>query len=209
MSQILKPETHEEPAKLEDKSLNFADIFREYEHPVHNYLLHLTQDPVKAEDLAQETFIRIFDKLETFRGEASLNTWIYRIATNVSIDCFRGKAARQDKVTQSFEGEEGWLEQEAATPEHQVEQSEMSHCVQQFITRLPLAYRTVIVLHDLQAMKTKDIADVLECSVDTVKIRLHRARKKIRAFLHAGCELDHDERDVLVCEPKAGNRTTL
>ena len=209
MSQILTPETHEEPEKLENKSLNFADIFREYEHPIHNYLLHLTQDPVKAEDLAQETFIRVFEKLETYRGEASLHTWIYRIATNVSIDHFRCKAARQDKVTQSFEGEEGWLEQETATPEHQVEQSEMSHCVQQFITRLPHAYRTVIVLHDLQGLKIQDIADVLECSVDTVKIRLHRARKKITEFLHTGCELDHDERDVLICEPKAVDRTIL
>jgi RNA polymerase sigma-70 factor (ECF subfamily) len=210
MSQILTLEAFEEPAKLENQSLNFADIFREFEHPVHSYLLHLTQDPVKAEDLAQETFIRIFDKLKTFRGEASLHTWIYRIATNVSIDCFRGKAARQDKVNQSFEAfEEEWQDQDAPTPEHEIEQSEMSRCVQQFILRLPLPYRTVIVLHDLQGLKIQDIADVLECSVDTVKIRLHRARKKIREFLHAGCELDHDERNVLVCEPKAGNRTTL
>ena len=210
MSQILTPEIHEESAKLENKSLNFAAIFREYEHPVHSYLLHLTQDPVKADDLTQETFIRIFDKLKTFRGEASLHTWIYRIATNVSIDCFRGKAARQDKVNQSFEAlEEEWWHQDTPTPEHQIEQSEMSHCVQQFILRLPLPYLTVIVLHDLQGLKIQDIADVLECSVDTVKIRLHRARNKIREFLHAGCELDHDEGDVLVCEPKEGNKTIL
>lgn len=210
MSQKLQQETHKMLPERETSALIFADVYREFEHPVHSYLLHLTQDPVKAEDLAQETFIRIFDKLKTFRGEASLHTWIYRIATNVSIDCFRGKAARQDKVNQSFEAlEEEWQDQDTPTPEHQIEQSEMSHCVQQFILRLPLPYRTVVVLHDLQGLKIQDIADVLECSVDTVKIRLHRARKKIREFLHAGCELDHDERDVLVCEPKAGNESIL
>jgi RNA polymerase sigma factor (sigma-70 family) len=161
MSQILNDETDQEPPKLEGCSLGFADIFREFEHPVHSYLLHLTQDQAKAEDLAQETFIRVFDKLKTFRGEASLRTWIYRIATNVSIDHFWSSAALQDKVNQSFEEElEEWPDQESPPPEHQIEQSEMSDCVQEFIQRLPLSYRT-------------------------------------------GCELDHDERDVLVCEPKA------
>ena len=69
---------------------------------MHSYLLHLTQDQAQAGDLAQETFIRVFDKLKTFRGEASLRTWIYRIATNASIDHFRSLVALQDKVKQSF-----------------------------------------------------------------------------------------------------------
>ena len=82
-------------------------------------------------------------------------------------------------------------------------QSEMSDCVQGFIGRLPATYRTVLVLHDLQGLKNREIAEVLDCSLDTVKIRLHRARKKLRASLNVGCDFAHDERNVFVCEPKA------
>jgi len=85
----------------------------------------------------------------------------------------------------------------------------MSDCMQKFVQHLPLPYRTVLVLHDLQGLRTQEIADVLECSLDTVKIRLHRARVKLRASLQAGCDLDHDERNVLVCEPNEVGKTAL
>ena len=78
----------------------------------------------------------------------------------------------------------------------------MSECVEGFIDRLPPSYRAVLVLHDLQGLKNSEIADVLHCSLDTVKIRLHRARKTLRATLNAGCDFAHDERNVFVCETK-------
>ncbi len=205
MSQKLNGENHKEQLNRENYSLDFSDTFRDFEHPIYNYLLHLTQNQAEAEDLAQETFIRVHDRLKTFRGESSLRTWIYRIANNVAIDHFRSRAARQDKANQSFEedfeGERGVTT--APSPEHQVAQSEMSDCVQGHIQRLPLPYRTVLLLHDVQGLKTQDIAEVLDCSLDTVKIRLHRARNKLRQSLDAGCDLNHDESNVLVCEPNA------
>jgi RNA polymerase sigma-70 factor (ECF subfamily) len=205
MSQRLNDKDHKEKPVQEKCSLDFADIFRDFERPIHNYLLHLTQNQTEAEDLAQETFIRVHERLETFRGESSLRTWIYRIATNVAIDHFRSSAARQETASQSFEeefdGEQG--DTTARSPEHQVAKSEMSDCVQGHIQQLPLSYRTVLLLHDVQGLRTRDIADVLDCSVDTVKIRIHRARNRLRESLAAGCDLDHDERNVLVCEPNA------
>jgi RNA polymerase sigma-70 factor (ECF subfamily) len=169
----------------------------------------MTQNQAEAEDLTQETFIRVHRNLPAFRGEASLSTWIYRIATNISLDHFRRNATRQAKTALSLEETESegeWIVDEAASPPEQVAaQSEMSDCVQRFIQGLPPSYRTVMVLHDLQGLKNREIADVLDCSLDTVKIRLHRARKKLRASLNAGCDFAHDERNVFVCEPKAEN----
>ena len=185
----------------------FADVFSEFQRPIYNYLLRMTQSQPEAEDLTQETFIRVHRSLPSFRGEASLSTWIYRIATNVSHDHFRRSATRQAKAAISLEetGSEGeWVPDEtASSPEQVAAQSEMSDCVQSLIGRLPPSYRTVLVLHDLQGLKNREIADVLDCSLDTVKIRLHRARKKLRASLDAGCDFAHDERNVFVCEPKA------
>jgi RNA polymerase sigma-70 factor (ECF subfamily) len=90
-------------------------------------------------------------------------------------------------------------------PEQAVACAEMSACVQAFIHRLPPDYRTVLVLRDLQGLKNREVAAVLDCSLATVKMRLHRARAKLRAALKAGCDFDYDERNVLVCEPKAEN----
>jgi RNA polymerase sigma-70 factor (ECF subfamily) len=187
-------------------SLAFADVFDEYQRPIYNYLLRLTQNQAEAEDLTQETFIRVHRSLPTFRGEASLSTWLYRIATNVSLDHFRRSATRQAKAALSLEETESdgeWVVDEtASSPEQMAAQSEMSACVQRFIQRLSPSYRTVLVLHDLQGLKNREIADVLDVSLSTVKIRLHRARKKLREALDAGCDLGHDERNIFVCEPK-------
>ncbi|UCE25265.1 MAG: RNA polymerase sigma factor, partial [Candidatus Zixiibacteriota bacterium] len=90
-----------------------------------------------------------------------------------------------------------------ASPEQLATQSDMSTCVERFIQRLPSSYRAVLVLHDLQGLKNREIAEVLNCSLSTVKIRLHRARNKLREALNAGCDFTHDERNVFVCEPKA------
>lgn len=187
--------------------LNFADVFAEYQRPIYNYLLRMTQNQAKAEDLTQETFIRAHRGLPGFRGDASLSTWIYRIATNVSHDHFRRRATRQTEADLSLEEIESdgeWLVDEVSSPPEQLAaQSEMSDCVQRFIHRLSPDYRAVLMLRELQGLKNREIAEVLDVSLDTVKIRLHRARNKLREALNAGCDFAHDERNVFVCEPKA------
>lgn len=190
-----------------NQPMSFADVFAEYQRPIYNYLLRMTQNQAEAEDLTQETFVRAYRSLPGFRGEASLSTWIYRIATNVSTDHFRRRATQQAKAALSLdemESEREWLGDGASSsPQQLAAQSEMSDCVQRFIARLPSDYRTALVLHDLQGLKNREIADVLDVSLSAVKIRLHRARKKLREALDTGCDYGHDERNVFVCEPKA------
>ena len=102
-----------------------------------------------------------------------------------------------------LESEREWLGAGASSsPQQLAAQSEMSDCVQRFIADLSPDYRTALVLHDLQGLKNREIADVLDISLSNVKIRLHRARKKLREALDAGCDFGHDERNVFVCEPK-------
>ncbi len=148
--------------------------------------------------------------LAGFRGEASLVTWVYRIATNVSLDRLRRRSTMQDAVTHSLDEvsmeQEMLADDEAASPEQQAARSEMSACVQSLIDRLPPDYRAALILHDFEGMTSAEIANVLAVSLDTVKIRLHRARTRLRAALKMGCDFAHDERSVLVCEPKAGTR---
>ncbi|MCP4669891.1 MAG: sigma-70 family RNA polymerase sigma factor, partial [Desulfobacula sp.] len=81
-------------SQKENHPLTFASIFDKYQQPIYNYLLRMTQNRTEAEDLTQETFIRVHRKLSTFRGEAKLDTWLYRIATNISFDYFRRSSTR-------------------------------------------------------------------------------------------------------------------
>lgn len=204
MSQHTNVKTSRDIQSQGNQSLDFADAFREYQGPIYNYLLRMTQNQTEAEDLTQETFVRAHRNLSTFRGEASLSTWLYRIATNVSLDHFRRRTTRQNRTALPLEKIELYEDRDSvpSSPEQLAACSEMSACVQAFIQRLPPSYRTVLVLKDLQGLKNCEIAEVLDCSLTTVKIRLHRARTKLREALNAGCNFTHDERNVFVCEPK-------
>jgi len=208
MFKSLKAMNLQEEQSQESHPPDFAAVFAEYEQPIYNYLLRMTQNQAEAEDLTQETFIRVHRSLSNFRGESSLSTWLYRIATNVSLDHFRRRATQQAKVALPLEEAKPdgkWVDETPASPEQLVAQSEMSACVERFIQRLPASYRTVLVLHDLQGLKNREIAEILDISLSTVKIRLHRARNKLRESLDAGCDTTHDKRNVLVCEPKPEN----
>ncbi len=197
----------EEQHQKSDPS-DFAAVFSEYERPIYNYLFRMTQNQAEAEDLTQETFIRVHRNLSSFRGDSSLSTWIYRIATNVSLDHFRRRTTQQSKAAAPLEEAKPnveWANEAPSSPEQQTAQSEMSACVDGHIERLPPSYRAALVLHDMQGLKNREIAEVLDCSLSTVKIRLHRARKKLQESLNTSCDFDHDERNVFVCEPKVDN----
>ncbi|MBT8351505.1 MAG: RNA polymerase sigma factor, partial [Deltaproteobacteria bacterium] len=80
---------------------------------------------------------------------------------------------------------------------------EMSECVREFIDKLPSDYKTVIILSELDEFKNREIADILQVSLETVKIRLHRARAQLKAVLNDGCDFYHNEENVLACDRKS------
>jgi RNA polymerase sigma-70 factor (ECF subfamily) len=193
-------------------ALDFDELYQQYRPPIYKYLLRMTQSLVDAEDLTQETFIRVNKSLKSFLANASISTWIYRIATNTSIDHFRKNGNANMQVELTTEDDESAGKQLAidadTSTENLAAKNEMSGCVQSFIARLQPGYRTVLVLHDLQGLKNREIAEVLDCSLDSVKIRLHRARKKLQEALDKGCDFSYDERNVFICQPTGDNGKT-
>lgn len=175
-----------------------------YRQALLDHVRGIVRDPAEAEDVLQEVLVKAHASAEQLRAPGALATWLFRIATHVGIDHLR-KHGRQPEVA-DVDVAELPSDEEDAGPGLQrvVEQQEMSACVQRFLLDLPVVYRTVLLLHDLDGMSAVEIADSLGISVGNAKIRLHRARAALRAALVAGCSFSCDERGVLVCEPKRG-----
>lgn len=187
----------------------FSQELSSYRGPIYRYVLSMSRDAAEAEDLTQETFLRAHAKLSTLDDPAKLSPWLYRIATNVCYDRFRQASYRNrpkslDETTPKDVAEGGaeTLTDPAPRLDKALEQQEMSCCVQQYLAGLSDSYRAVILLHDVEGLTNPEIAEMLGVSLSTVKIRLHRAREKLRDALSEGCLFTIDERGVFICEPK-------
>lgn len=185
----------------------FDAIYSEYYPRIHRYLARLIGLD-EAEDVAQEVFLKISGSLGDFRGESSLLTWVYRIATNAALDRIRTPAyiARlaSAPLNESCETGDGLAStgERPSSAEDQAIRSEMSGCVQGLLAQLPDTYRTVLVLSDMEGMKNSEVAEVLGLTLETVKIRLHRARARLKESLEANCSFYRDPRNTLLCDIK-------
>jgi RNA polymerase sigma-70 factor (ECF subfamily) len=189
------------------EKLSFEKIFTDYERPLYNFVLRMVRDAQTAEDLTQDIFIKIYQNLTGFLGNSSVSTWVYKIATNAYLDYIRSSGYKKNTLSEYIEeGENGKWDhgdhEKILAIDEQIIKSEMNICIQRFLDDLPEDYRTVIVLHDLQDLKNREVAKILDCSLETVKIRLHRARKKFRKILADNCEFYRDTNDILSCLKK-------
>ncbi len=172
----------------------FTELYQENYPKVFSFLLNATNDPVLTEDLVQETFIRALNKLDTFRHEASIIVWLNRISYNLFLDHVRKK---NPILIDDFEGQV--IAEDSSAEE--VEQKLMSECIRSKIQLLRENYRTPLYL-DINGYSNQEIAEILNCSLDNAKIRLHRAKKKIKEILDDDCNMYYDERNVLCCSQK-------
>lgn len=186
---------------LPDK-LDFSDLIRQYQERIYRYVLSLVHDPAEAEDLTQDTFLRAYRNSASLQDTAALTSWLYRIATHVCFDRLRQRARRTPLESEIDLDDVDVAEPDTPSLLLLVEQHEMSACVQRYLDNLSDTYRAVILLHDMHGLSAPMISETIGVSLPTVKIRLHRARLKLRAALEAGCEFSHDERGVLGCESK-------
>jgi RNA polymerase sigma-70 factor (ECF subfamily) len=177
------------------------------------YIRGIVRDAGVAEDLTQETLLRAHQKLVTLEDAARLLPWLYRIATNICHDRFRQSSPHkrtcsldEDPTADDSSGPFPAIADTGPRLDKAMEQEEMSSCVQRYLAELPDSYRAVILLHDAAGLTNPEIAEMLGVSLATVKIRIHRARDKLRAALAEACSFSADERGVLVCEPKPRNR---
>ena len=180
-------------------------VAERYRASIYRYILRLVRDRERAEDLTQETFLRVHQRLESLNDVGALEAWLYRIATNVCYDRFREREHRRPMLPMLSQDEETTAvasDEVELRADQLLEQSEMSDCVLKFLAQLPKSQRDVIVLHDLQGFTGPEIAAELQISLHNVKIRLHRARARLKTALSGGCDFARDERGVFVCEPK-------
>jgi RNA polymerase sigma-70 factor (ECF subfamily) len=185
----------------------FINVYNEYYNKIIQYLSRVV-GPNDAEDLAQDVFNKISRNLGGFKGKSKLSTWIYRIATNRAIDRLRSASYRQASVdipltdTTELESENAGRPSGTSAIDQVVIRKEMNECVTEFIDKLPLNYRLVLVLSDIKGLSNQEIADILEISIENVKIRLHRARAKLKSALKDGCDFYYNEQNTLACDRK-------
>jgi len=189
---------------------DFPALYGEFYPKITRYLRRLVGD-AEAEDVAQETFVKVSRSLKSFRGESQLSTWIYRIATNTAMDHLRKPSSKRSaRQTSGAEEDEEYYEDTVvdSAPLHDtlLIRKDMNDCIRGLVNDLPENYRAVLVLSDLEGFTNAETGDVLGLSLDTVKIRLHRARLQLKKSLDHACHLYRDGRNELSCDRKS---TTL
>ncbi len=196
---------------MSENQQGFTALYGEYYPKIVGYLRRLVGE-AEAEDAAQEAFVKVSRSLDSFRGESRLSTWLYRIATNTALDHLR----RPSNKYPSGEGKgspDAWSEADddfvvdgAPLLDTLLIRKDMNECIRGLVNDLSENYRTVLVLSDLEGFTNAEISEVLDLSLDTVKIRLHRARLQLKKSMDHACHLYRDERNELSCDRKS---TTL
>jgi len=180
---------------------DYQAIYQEFQPKIFRYLCHLCGES-EAHDLTQIVFLKVCQALKGFREDASISTWIYRIATNTAHDharSFHAGACETDMDVEDIS------DSGSSCADQEYVRGEMNACIRGVADELPEHYRRVLILSDFEELSNQEIADILEQSLDTVKIRLHRARAKLRKALECQCSIYHDERNVLSCDRKQVN----
>ncbi len=195
---------------MASNKLEFQDIYKEFYERIHRYLERMVGGS-EAEDLTQEVFMKVNKALEGFKAESRLSTWVYRIATNAALDKMRSRTFREGRgempLSDAHEEAEGentriLIAETSLSAEREAIKSEMNECIREYIDKLPEDYRAVIILSELKDLQNQQIADILGISLDAVKIRLHRARVKLKAEFEAACNFYHDEDGQFACDRK-------
>jgi len=172
----------------------FNDLVRKYEKQVYNFAYRLTGNYDDANDVAQDAFLRVFNAIGSFRGDASFSTWLFRITTNVFLDeRKRAKAHPHASLDEYLELDESsvarQIEDPSPTPEAVLEESERAHLLQQAIGGLPEYQRAMVTLYHGQQKSYEEIAEIMDLPIGTVKSRLNRARLALKEKLAGIWEL--------------------
>jgi RNA polymerase sigma-70 factor, ECF subfamily len=162
----------------------FAEIVEYYKDKVYQLCYRMLGNAHEAEDSAQEAFIRAYVNIHSYDSTKKFSTWLYRIATNLCIDRIRKKKPDYylDAEISGTDGLDMYSQIPAKQelPEDELEKLELQEQIQQEILKLPEKYRSVIVLKYVDELSLKEISDILDLPVGTVKTRIHRGREALR-----------------------------
>ena len=166
----------------------YDDLIRRYQERIYATIYHMTSNHEDANDLAQESFIKAFQALKSFKGGSSFYTWLYRIAVNKTINFLK---QRKNRVHISLNDLDFNAEHNPdlvaliseKTPHREVNLAELQEKLNAALLKLSEPHRLVVVLHDVQGMSHDEIAKVMECNIGTVRSRLFYARQQLQALL--------------------------
>jgi RNA polymerase sigma-70 factor (ECF subfamily) len=166
----------------------FQALLARYQKSVYYLILKMVHSPDDAEDLTQEAFIKAFSSIHKFDNKYAFSTWLFRIATNTTIDFLRKQKVKIYSIDTSFNAEDGsfpafHIEDTGISPQEQVFKKERSEILNQVILQLPPKYQTLVELRYFQELSYEEIAKKLDIPLGTVKAQLFRARELLNAAL--------------------------
>jgi RNA polymerase sigma-70 factor (ECF subfamily) len=168
----------------------FEELVAQYQNKIYALAYRYMGNEEDAYDMTQEAFIKAFRSLRSFKGDSSFGTWLYRVATNVCLDELRKRKRRvltlsldEPLATQDGDEVEKEIADTSPTVDILYEQKEFSLYIQDILDEMKPEHKNAIVLRDLMELSYEEIAEVLDCSIGTVKSRLSRARTVLRKKL--------------------------
>ena len=157
----------------------YEELIETYAEMVYRVAYRILQDPHDAEDAMQETFLTVYRRIGSFRGDSKFSTWLYRIATNVALDMVRARQRKQGQdISWDDSEEEGAPLPDTVTPlpEDVLLRQEVREILEEELQHLSPKLRTALVLYELEGLPMKEVAEVLGISESAAKVRVHRAR---------------------------------
>src|SRR5216684_6120262 len=166
----------------------YDDLIRRYQERIYATIYHMTSNHEDANDLAQETFIKAFRALKSFKGGSSFYTWVYRIAVNKTINFLK---QRKNKAHLSLDDLDFNAERDPdlvaliseKTPRREINLAELHEKLNEAMQKLSETHRLVVTLHDVQGLSHEEIAEIMECNIGTVRSRLFYARQQLQGYL--------------------------
>ncbi len=161
----------------------YTKLVNKYERALHFHIQKMIKSRDKVEDLVQEVFVKAFDNLQSYNDNYAFSTWLYRIATNHTIDYLRKKKLKTLSIDESVQSSDGemkmQLPDQSAQTDKNIIRSQRQKMVQKAIDDLPAKYRDVIKLRHMQEKSYQEIAEVLDAPLGTVKAHIFRAREML------------------------------
>lgn len=166
----------------------YDDLVRRYQERIYGTIYHMTSNHEDANDLAQETFIKAFQALKSFKGGSSFYTWLYRIAVNKTINFLK---QRKNRMGMSLNDLDFHAENDPdlvalishKTPRREAGLSELQEKLNEAMGKLSEVHRLVVTLHDVQGVPHEEIAQIMDCNIGTVRSRLFYARQQLQGYL--------------------------
>lgn len=166
----------------------YDELIRRYQERIYATIYHMTANHEDANDLAQESFLKAYQALKSFKGGSSFYTWLYRIAVNKTINFLKQRKNRQHMSLNDIDFQAEHDPDLVAlisdkTPRREAGLTELQEKLNEALLKLSEPHRLVVILHDVQGLSHEEIAKVMDCNIGTVRSRLFYARQQLQAYL--------------------------